>query len=179
MLSPIMKSSTNQASISNIEIKESSHRSKTLSALEVLHPLKFFSQNMHRALHTAFLAQPFLASVLFVTAKYCQTKCASSFCSSCSRFALSMSLIVEKKLLIVKSLRKMNIKILERCRQLDSNTYHSKTKFNKISLYYGQPALSPLHYTGHGFFKHVASLQYICLGSRGGIKFQSIMKLWT
>ena len=39
-----------------------------------------------------------------------------------------------KKLLIVKSLRKMNIKILERCRQLDSNTYHSKTKFDKISL---------------------------------------------
>ena len=66
------------------------------AALEVLHPLKLLSQNMH----TAFLAPPFLASVLFVTAKYCQTNYATSLFSGCSRFALSMSssLITWKKL---------------------------------------------------------------------------------
>ena len=48
---------------------------------------KCMSQNMH----TAFLVQPFLASVLFVNAKYCQTKCSTLFFSGCSRFSLLMS----------------------------------------------------------------------------------------
>ena len=38
-------------------------------------------------MHSAFLEQPFLASVLFVT--YFQTKCAASLSSGSSRFALS------------------------------------------------------------------------------------------
>jgi hypothetical protein len=45
------------------------HAKRFAAALEVLHPLKFLSQNMQRA----FLASPFLGSVLFVTVKYCQT----------------------------------------------------------------------------------------------------------
>ena len=69
------------------------------AALEVLHPMKLLSQNMH----TAFLAPPFLALVLFVTAKYSQTKCATSLFSGCSKFALSMSssVITWKKIEIV------------------------------------------------------------------------------
>ena len=63
--------------------KCTSYKRKKLSAVE-LHPLKHLSQNMH----TAFLAQPFLASVLFVTAKCFQTKCAASLSSGSSRFAL-------------------------------------------------------------------------------------------
>ena len=57
------------------------------AALEVLHPVKLLSQNMH----SAFLAPPFLVSVWFVSAKYCHTKCAASRSSGCSGFALSMS----------------------------------------------------------------------------------------
>jgi hypothetical protein len=45
-------------------------------ALEVLQPLKDFSQNEQRA----FLDLPFFAAVLFETLKYCQTltQCASA-----------------------------------------------------------------------------------------------------
>ena len=57
------------------------------AALELLHPLKLLSQNMH----TAFLALPFPASLLFVTAKHCQRKYAAWLSSSCSRYALLMS----------------------------------------------------------------------------------------
>ena len=52
------------------------HCLQKFSSLEHFPVLKLLSQNMH----TAFLVlQPFLASVLFVTAKYCQTKSAVCF----------------------------------------------------------------------------------------------------
>ena len=44
------------------------------TALDVLHPLELLSQNAQ----IAFLAPPFLASVWFVIAKCCQTKCGAS-----------------------------------------------------------------------------------------------------
>ena len=60
----------------------------------MLHPEAFVTKHAHCIFGAAFLA-----SVLFVTAKFCQTKCAISFFSGWSKFALLMSslLIMWKK----------------------------------------------------------------------------------
>ena len=103
------------------------------------------SQNMH----TAFLAPPFLASVLFVPEKYCQTKNATLPFSGCSRFALSMSssLIMWKKIKF-KSIKSRWKPILP----------DNKLSYSNPSTLLVKSAIFPLHYTE---FKKLATLQHI------------------
>ena len=98
----------------------------------MLDPLKLLSQNMH----TAFLAPPFLASVLFVTAKYCQTNYATSLFSGCSRFALSMSssLIMWKKIEIKNNQNRKTIPL--NCNLSEWNPFILIAKSPFFPLYY-------------------------------------------
>ena len=87
------------------------------------------------------LGAAFLASVLFVTAKYCQTKCATSLFSGCSRFALSKPL---------RSLRGKKLKSKSTKTRYEAIHPERKLKDSNPSTLIAKSALFPLHYTEFG-----------------------------